>query len=262
MPWNQNTAAYLSYPKHHIDFVLINNLLELTAPAFLVLEMYRLAILPQDPSVPVSIEIDGIDQGQYIVKDFRYPNSGDEVIHIAFQNIANSEEPALPSWMVGRGEVNTLVTKQQDPPWAILRLSIECTFGQYLEEPFIRIVELPTVMTLEDLHFFIKDELVMFDEDHLSGFFIANSWRGDRDWLTESDDLDFDEDRAWLRSLGEIFPLAKHKKLYYLFDFGDSWTFEIRKKGKALKPIPDVAYPRVIHEEGPMPEQYPQCDDF
>lgn len=75
-----------------------------------------------------------------------------------------------------------------------------------------------------------------------------------------SEDSDYDEE-AWERPLGDIFPLGPHKKLYYLFDFGDSWTFEIRKKGKASSPLPGVLYPRVIYEEGPKPVQYPLCED-
>jgi len=51
------------------------------------------------------------------------------------------------------------------------------------------------------------------------------------------------------------------KKLYYLFDFGDHWTFEIRKARGAKKPEVDVEYPRVVEAIGPDPEQYPTWED-
>ncbi|MFH1136221.1 MAG: hypothetical protein V1816_09060 [Pseudomonadota bacterium] len=262
MPWNQNTVSHLCYPKQHIDFAFTNDLIELTAPAFLVLEMYRQAILPQDQSVPVSIEIEGRDQGEFKVKDFRYPNSGGEVIHIALQHIANSGEPVVPSWMKNEKKANNTGAKRQSSSWEVLKVSIECVFGPVIVEPFLRVVEIPTIMTLEDLHIFINDDLLDFDHDHMSVFYIANTCHGNRIWLTDPEDSGLDEKSAWLKTLGEIYPLGPHKKLYYLYDFGDSWTFEIRKKGKAFKPNPEILYPRVIYEEGPRPVQYPPCEDF
>ena len=65
----------------------------------------------------------------------------------------------------------------------------------------------------------------------------------------------------WDIPLHNVFPLPKHKKLYYWFDFGDDWKFEIRKKGKDGTPVSGVKCPRVIHKEGPKPEQYPTFDE-
>jgi len=55
--------------------------------------------------------------------------------------------------------------------------------------------------------------------------------------------------------LKDIYPLGR-KKLYYLFYFGDSWPFEIRKARGVKKPESDVKYPRVVEAIGPAPEQY------
>jgi len=65
----------------------------------------------------------------------------------------------------------------------------------------------------------------------------------------------------WDITLDKVFPLPKHKKLYYWFDFGDDWTFEIRKKGKDGCPASGANYPRVVHEDGPKPEQYPRFEE-
>ncbi len=144
---------------------------------------------------------------------------------------------------------------------AIYTLSIECVFGMYLKESFLRVVEVPSDMTLGDLHALIKD-LTGFDDDHLSTFYTANTLRGKKVWFTESGEWEDDDDAEdgaslWDIPLHDVFPLPKHKKLYYWFDFGDDWMFEIRKKGKDGTPASATRYPRVIHEEGPKPEQYP-----
>jgi hypothetical protein len=147
----------------------------------------------------------------------------------------------------------------------IFTLSIECVWGAYLKERFIRVVEVPSDMTLGDLHFFMQD-LTGFDDDHMSTFYSANTQRGKKVWFTESGEWEEGHDAInggplWEIPLQDIFPLPKHKKLFYWFDFGDDWIFEIRKKGKDLPSASGVKYPRVIHKEGPKPEQYPVFEE-
>jgi hypothetical protein len=143
----------------------------------------------------------------------------------------------------------------------IYTLSIKCVWGAYFNDRFLRVIEVPSDMTLGDLHFLILN-LSEFDNDHLSTFYTANTLRGKKVWFTESDEWEEGHDALsdgplWDIPLHDIFPLPKHKKLYYWFDFGDDWKFEIRKKGKDKTPVSGVNYPRVIQEEGPKPEQYP-----
>lgn len=114
-------------------------------------------------------------------------------------------------------------------------------------------------MTLGDLHYYMQ-ELTGFDNDHLSTFYAANSRRGKKTNLMENDDWD-GNDPMWSKTLDQIFPLGPHKKLYYWFDFGDDWIFEIRKKGKEKEMTPKVRYPRVIVKEGPKPVQYPTFEE-
>jgi hypothetical protein len=46
-------------------------------------------------------------------------------------------------------------------------------------------------------------------------------------------------------------------KLFYHFDFGDDWRFEIRKmRNKPKEPEARVRYPRVIEAKGPKLRQY------
>jgi hypothetical protein len=46
-----------------------------------------------------------------------------------------------------------------------------------------------------------------------------------------------------------------------LFDFGDNWTFEIRRQRKVKEPEAGVKYPRVVKTIGPNPEQCPNYED-
>lgn len=135
----------------------------------------------------------------------------------------------------------------------IYTLSIECVFGAYLEGPFLRVVEVPSDMTLDELQDYIH-ELTEFDFDHLSDFYISSSPNGDKKWFEEMDGY-------FGIKLNEVYPLSKHKKLYYFFDFGDNWTFEIRRKSSGKKSEPDAVYPRIIKSKGPIPEQYPVYED-
>ena len=142
-------------------------------------------------------------------------------------------------------------------------LSIECMSGRNLKDRYVRIIETPSDTTLGDLHYIVL-EMTSFDgSDHLSGFYLANAWQGRRkEWLTVSDDGDeAAEELLWDKPLANLYPLPRTKKLYYLFDFGDSWIFEIRKKGREIKPAPGVEYPLLIHEEGPQLVQYEYPDE-
>ncbi len=56
-------------------------------------------------------------------------------------------------------------------------------------------------------------------------------------------------------SLNEVYPL-KGLKLYYIFDFGDNWVFEIKKMRKKKTAQEDTKYPRIIEAVGANPDQY------
>ncbi len=62
--------------------------------------------------------------------------------------------------------------------------------------------------------------------------------------------------------ISSIWPLPTGMKLYYLFDFGGNWIFQINKtRHKDKIAQPGIKYPRVIEAKGKNPEQYPDWDD-
>jgi hypothetical protein len=140
----------------------------------------------------------------------------------------------------------------------ILTLRIECVRGAYLEEECVRIIEIDSDSSLLDLHSVIQ-QAVGFDRDHLFEFFAGRHERSRK--LSFGHASDFDEDAGELAdtTLAEVFPLDKHQKLYYHFDFGDDWYFEIRKaRTKPRDPEAGVVYPRVVKAVGANPAQYGQ----
>jgi hypothetical protein len=142
----------------------------------------------------------------------------------------------------------------------IYTLTVECVFGTYLEEQCIRVIEIEDAASLYALHLAIQDA-IDFGRDHPFEFYIANKWNGwKKQWLTEHEEWEEKENDFFRIKLQKIWPLGR-KRLYYLFDFGDRWTFEVRKARGAKEPEPEVLYPRVIKSIGPNPEQYPNFEE-
>ena len=138
----------------------------------------------------------------------------------------------------------------------VLKLKVECVEGVYLKESCVRIIAMDDSASLLDLHDEIQDA-VDFGRDHLFEFYTANNaspW-ADRHWITHVEDWDEKETVFGQTQLKDIWPLGR-KKLYYWFDFGDRWIFEIRKM-RAIKADAGLSTPRLLERIGPDPVQYP-----
>jgi len=124
------------------------------------------------------------------------------------------------------------------------------------------LVEIESSSSLFELHEAIQ-RAVDFGNDHLFEFFVGRH-PGNRAYSigTEPNWDTFNPVKAYQNiHLSSIWPLPPGMKLYYLFDFGDNWLFQINKtrhKDKTLRP--GVAYPRVIEAKGENPEQYPDWE--
>ena len=115
-------------------------------------------------------------------------------------------------------------------------------------------VEVPESLTLSDLHHTIQ-RLVEFDDDHLHEFFAGRNSRDRKVTFGESESP-FEVNEGEEAPLSEVFPLPKGHKLYYLFDFGDYWLFEITRRPVAKQADRTTKYPRLVQEKGRRPEQY------
>lgn len=113
--------------------------------------------------------------------------------------------------------------------------------------PWSRTIEVKEDCTLQNLHKYIQ-KIVDFDDDHLYEFYVGKNPRN----------------RAYAvpkkTKLNEIYPLTGYK-IYYHFDFGDSWLFEIKKSRKKKTESKQTKYPALIESSGVNPEQYPDYED-
>ena len=137
----------------------------------------------------------------------------------------------------------------------IWTIKIELLFGIYADESWNASIELDSMSTLEDLHFIIQDT-INFDNDHMYEFYISRTERS-RERVT----FDDENEKIYETTLENLYPLEKNRKLFYLFDYGDSWLFKITKsRKKPHNPEKGKKYPRIIEVKGKTPEQYPEWE--
>jgi hypothetical protein len=143
----------------------------------------------------------------------------------------------------------------------IWTLRIECVWGMYLEEDCVRVLEIESTASLLSLHAAIQDA-VKFDFDHLFEFYAGRNYR-DRNVVFADEIGGAEMFGAYADiTLEGVYPLEKGLKLYYCFDFGDEWRFEIKKsRKKPHEPEPGATYPRVVERIGPDPPQYGSDDE-
>ncbi len=145
----------------------------------------------------------------------------------------------------------------------ILTLNVKLVCGRHAEDGWQGVLEIDATATLDDLHQAIQ-RAVDFDNDHLYHFYLSRSERSResaRLYNLDEDD-DFDADELPIENLNALFPLPKDKKLFYLFDYGDNWLFQVSLSRK--KPFPCVVgteYPRLVEAFGNKPQQYVDWDE-
>ncbi|MBS4023289.1 MAG: plasmid pRiA4b ORF-3 family protein [Dethiobacter sp.] len=108
--------------------------------------------------------------------------------------------------------------------------------------------------TLEDLHKAVQDAF-NFDDDHLYSFFMdAKKYSKHAYHSPMTDESPFVHEVT----IGEL-GLYEGQRIMYLFDYGDSWQFEIQ----LLKIFKDEnpENPKVIEEKGEAPSQYRYYDE-
>lgn len=121
------------------------------------------------------------------------------------------------------------------------------------------IIEVPSDYSLYDFHLFIQDT-IKFENDHLFGFYAGRSERNRK--IIFSEDPGYPDDGGEFENifLKDIYPL-KGLKLFYLFDFGDKWIFEIHKMRQKAIAQEGVEYPRVLSQNNTELMQYIDYDD-
>jgi pRiA4b ORF-3-like protein len=182
----------------------------------------------------------------------------------------------------------------------IYTLTIDCVWGAYWREACRRVIEMRADAGLFDLHYAIQDAVRFDNDHPFEFYAARTERsrprypigaeafeqsvggvpddpmqemlqcsgirRGFRDEIippaSQMEGLKWATRLAGMEDPGldEIFPLPKPLKLYYWFDFGDDWKFEIKKARQEKEAEPRVKYPRVIERAGPNPVQYPNVE--
>ena len=138
----------------------------------------------------------------------------------------------------------------------IWTLKIKLVFGLYAKDRWEGTLEIDSSSTLDELHGAIQDA-VDFDNDHLYEFYVSRTARS-----RERIRYDDDNEEIFTRTIESIFPLEKDRKLFYMFDYGDSWLFQVsRSRKKPFSSEAGVKYPRLVNELGEKPEQYPVWEE-
>jgi hypothetical protein len=136
----------------------------------------------------------------------------------------------------------------------IWTLQIKLLSGRWASKPWEATIEVAAATTLDDLEYFIRRTLD-FDDDHMHTFYVARTPWGQARYGAELGGGLFSP------TLESLYPLPRNRKLFYLFDFGDNWIFQIaRTRKKPFAAEPGLDYPRLISEIGERPEQYPKLD--
>ena len=120
-------------------------------------------------------------------------------------------------------------------------------------------IEVPDILSLFELHLFIQ-HIVGFDNDHLFDFYAGRNERNRKIVFSKHSGYPYDGRDYENILLKDIYPLI-NLKLYYLFDYGDNWIFEIRKSRKKVTPNRDLEYPRLVSDNGVKLKQY-HDEDF
>jgi len=126
------------------------------------------------------------------------------------------------------------------------------TFKVSLHNGLWRKINLSHDHYLSDLHLAIQ-EAFDFDNDHLYAFYIGGKRKnGKAIYCAEVEEEGKTADEINIADLR----LFRGQKIFYLFDFGDEWWFDI-KLLKIDKESPLSPQPVIVGSEGESPEQYP-----
>jgi hypothetical protein len=141
-----------------------------------------------------------------------------------------------------------------ESPTPIVTLDIDLSGWRGTSRKWHRAIEMPEATSLCVLHYAIQDA-IGFDDDHMYEFYVGKRWN-DREMEISDPASPIDLGAYETIALSDVFPLKKGRKLYYWFDFGDDWMFEISCRSEKQVTDKKAKYPRVVEKNGRNPQQY------
>jgi Plasmid pRiA4b ORF-3-like protein len=179
-------------------------------------------------------------------------------------NIPCRDEYGIYGFQEKKKSLSIPLTKYLEPvfPAGVLSNTVTASIDKLVKGNYIfkvslgkklwRKIKISHNHTLEDLHLAIQ-KAFNFDNDHLYSFFMdAKRYSKHAFHSPNSDDEPWtDDDEAKIGKLG----LYNMQRILYLFDYGDSWEFEVQLTGINENETP-VKKPQIIEKKGKAPEQY------
>lgn len=101
-----------------------------------------------------------------------------------------------------------------------------------------------------------------FNFDHAFGFYnnLENQYDSDEIYELFIDMDGAEPGKKGVKKVKVCDVFEPKKKMLFLFDYGDDWTFLVECK-ELSDPVAKVKYPRVAESVGKAPEQYPDCEE-
>lgn len=123
------------------------------------------------------------------------------------------------------------------------------------DEEIIRVIEIKSNQTMEDLHFAILRS-VEFDTKHNAYFYISDDhWKKGEQFVflprKEEDEMILFNQKKLSSVIND-----PHQKLLYIYDLEKEWSFLIELVGISIKEDPKVTYPVCVKTESKPPKQY------
>ncbi len=123
------------------------------------------------------------------------------------------------------------------------------------DEEVIRIIEIRSGQTIEDLHFAILKS-INFDTQHNAIVYISDDyWKKHEKYIFLPEE---GTEEVTMFSSTRLSSLINdpHQKLLYVYDLSEQWTFMIELIGITMKEDPKKEYPFLARSEAKAPKQY------
>jgi hypothetical protein len=159
--------------------------------------------------------------------------------------------PCFPAGAIDRAALNSLLFP---PPPKISKKAVY-EFKVQLGRGCYRVIACAGKHTFEKLHLAIQKAFA-FDNDHLYSFFLDG-----RSWSRHAVNHPYSEEPPYADEvlIGQV-GLRERQSILYLFDFGDSWEFQVTVTSIYDADSP-LKRPVILKAVGEAPEQYPDWDE-
>lgn len=123
------------------------------------------------------------------------------------------------------------------------------------DDEIIRVIEVRSGQTLEDLHFAILKS-IEFDTRHNALFYISDDYWKKHDKFVFLPETGMEETTMFSSTKLSTLINDPHQKLLYIYDLSEQWVFMVELVGIAMNEDPKKSYPQVVRSESKPPKQY------